>query len=90
MTITAITGVVEVANGEAAATVSIVKASDGTPLSAGQPVHAGVFSATGGAGAYQILSVTPAAAEMEEGERLGLITTGTFAASVGSISVALQ
>jgi hypothetical protein len=89
MTITAITGIVEVANGEEAATISIVKAGDGTPLSSGALVHAGVFNCNGGAGAYQELSPT-APASIAAGERLGLITTGTFAASIGSLTVMFQ
>jgi hypothetical protein len=90
VTILGITGVVEVANGEEGATVSIVKAGDGTPLSAATPIHAGVFNCNGGAGAYQELSPTPSAASLVAGERLGLITTGTFTASIASITVMLQ
>ena len=87
LTITAIVGVVETANG-AAATVSVVKAASGTALSAGTVVHSGSFNANGTAATNQTL--TPTVTALATGDRLGLTSTGTFTASVGSISVTVQ
>lgn len=87
LTITGITGVVEIANG-AAATVSVVKAASGTALSAGTVVHSGSFDANGTAGANQPLTLTTTT--MAAGDRLGIISTGTFTASVANISVYTQ
>jgi hypothetical protein len=87
LTITGITGIVEVANG-AAATITIVKAGSGTPLSGGTPVHSGSFNANGTPATNQTLSLT--VTNINAGERLGLLTTGTFTAAVGDLSVFVQ
>lgn len=86
MTITALTGMVEIPNG-AAATISVVKANAGV-LSAGTVIHSGSFNANGTAGTYQPLTLT--VTSLAAGDRLGLTTTGTWTAAVGSISVVVQ
>lgn len=85
-TITALTGMVEVANG-GTATISVVKANAGV-LSAGTVIHSGSFNANGTAGTYQPLTLT--VTTLAAGDRLGLTTTGTFTAAVGSINVVMQ
>lgn len=87
LTITGITGVVETVNG-AAATVSVVKAASGTALSAGTVVHSGSFDANGTAATNQPLTLT--VTTMNAGDRLGLVSTGTFTNSVANISVFIQ
>lgn len=87
LTITSAVGVVEVANG-AAATITIVKAASGVALSAGTVIHSGSFDANGAEAINQALTLTVTA--MAAGDRLGLITTGTFTNSVGSLSVFVQ
>jgi hypothetical protein len=87
LNITDIVGVVETANG-AAATVSVVKAANNQALSAGTVIHSGSFNANGTAGMNQTLTLTMTT--MNAGDRLGLTSTGTFTASVGSISVMVQ
>jgi hypothetical protein len=87
LTITALVGVAEVLNG-AAATVSVVKATNGQALSAGAAIHSGSFNANATAGTNQTLTLTTTT--MNAGDRLGLVSTGTFTASVGSLSVTVQ
>jgi hypothetical protein len=87
LTIASVTGVVEAANG-AAATVSVMKAASGTALSAGTVIHSGSFNANGAAAVYQNLTLT--VGSMAQGDRLGLVTTGIFTNSVGSLSVSVQ
>jgi hypothetical protein len=87
LTITGITGIVETANG-AAATITVVKAGSGTALSSGTPVHSGSFNANGTPATNQNLSLT--VTNMNAGDRLGLLTTGTFTAAVGDLSVFVQ
>jgi hypothetical protein len=87
LTITSAVGVVETPNG-AAANISVVKASSGTALSAGIPIHSGSFDANGAAAINQTLPVTMTSLAI--GDRLGLISTGTFSASVGSIGITVQ
>lgn len=84
LTITRITGVVEVPNGGPVSVV-VVRAASGVPLASGTPVHTGTFDANGTPGFYLDLSVNVAA--VAPGDRLGLTTTGEFTDSVGSISV---
>jgi hypothetical protein len=84
MTIEAVIGVAEVANG-AAATVTVVKASSGTLASAGTPIHSGSVNANGTAGINQNLTLTITA--MNAGDRLVLQTTGTWTNAVGNITV---
>jgi Collagen triple helix repeat (20 copies) len=84
MTIEAVIGVAEVANG-AAATVTVVKASSGTLASAGTPIHSGSVNANGTAGINQKLTLTITA--MNAGDRLVLQTTGTWTNAVGNITV---
>lgn len=84
MTIEAVIGVAEVANG-AAATVTVVKASSGTLASAGAPIHSGSVNANGPTGVNQNLSLAITA--MNAGDRLVLQTTGTWTAAVGNITV---
>lgn len=85
-TILTLTGMVEVANG-ATGTISVVKASGGL-LSAGTVIHSGSFNANGTVGTYQPLTLT--VTTLAAGDRLGLTTTGTFTAAVGSINVVVQ
>jgi hypothetical protein len=87
LTITSLVGVVETANG-AAATVSVVMAASGTALSAGTVIHSGSFDANANAATNLPLTLTTTA--LPSGSRLGLVSTGTFTASVGSISVTVQ
>jgi|SRR5271165_2203900 len=84
MTIEAVIGVAEVANG-AAATVTVIKASSGTLASAGTPIHTGSVNANGTAGVNQSLTLTVTA--MNAGDRLVLRTTGTWTNAVGNITV---
>lgn len=87
-TIVSLNCIIEVANG-AAATVSVVKAASGTLLSAGTVIHSGSCNAnTATPGAGQPLTLTTTT--MNAGDRLGLITTGTFTSAVGSINVVVQ
>lgn len=87
LTITRITGVVEVPNGGPVSVV-VVRAASGVPLASGTAVHTGTFDANGTPGFYLDLSVNVAA--VAPGDRLGLTTTGEFTDSVGSISVFVQ
>jgi hypothetical protein len=80
-------GVAETLNG-AAATVSVMKAASGTALSAGTVIHSGSFDANASVATNQPLTLTTTA--MASGDRLGLVSNGTFTASVGSISVTVQ
>lgn len=87
LTIVSLVGVADTANG-AAATVSIVKAASGTALSAGTVIHSGSFNANGAANVNQTLTLTTTA--MASGDRLGIVTTGTFTNSVASITVMVK
>jgi hypothetical protein len=84
LTITSLVGVVDTANG-AAATVSVVKAASGTALASGTVIHSGSFNANGTAATNQTLTLTTTT--MASGDRLGLTSTGTFTASIASITV---
>jgi hypothetical protein len=85
MTITLITGIPEVLAGAAAA-CTLYKAASGVALSAGTAVTAiGAFNANVGAGTYQNIGIS--VANLAAGDRLGIVSTGTWTASVGSISV---
>jgi hypothetical protein len=87
LTITTLVGVVETANG-AAATVSVVKATNGQALTAGTVIHSGSFNANGTAATNQTLTLTTTT--MAAGDRLGLTSTGTFTASIASLTVTVQ
>jgi hypothetical protein len=87
LTITSLVGVVEIPN-SIAATVSVVKATNGTPAGSGTVIHNGSFDANGTASTSQTLPLT--VTTMSTGDRLDLITTGTFTASIASISVTVQ
>jgi len=78
------------ANGSPAA-VSVYKNPTWGPsgvLTGGSPVHGGSFDANGVAGVTQ--SLTPTTIALAAGDTLGLVPTGTFAASVGNVTVYLQ
>ena len=87
LTISRITGIVEVQNG-GPGTVAVVRAASGVPLASGTAVHTGTFNANGTPGFYLELTVNVPA--LAPGDRLGLTTTGAFTDSVGSISVVVQ
>lgn len=88
MTITLITGIPEVLAGAAAA-CTLYKAASGVALASGTAVTAvGAFNANTGAGTYQNIGI--AVANLAAGDRLGVVSTGTWTASVGSISVTVQ
>lgn len=90
LTITRISAVAEVANGSAA-DVTVVKAADGTPLSAGTAVHVGSFDADD-PNPGTVRSLTPANTTLPIGWRLGLqadAITG-WTGSVASITVYLD
>jgi hypothetical protein len=82
LTITSIVGVVQALNG-AAANVSIYKGTNGSSLST--VVHSGSFDANASLETNQTLPVT--VPTMNVGDRLGILTTGTFTSSIGSINV---
>jgi hypothetical protein len=87
MTILDLNGVVEVQNG-AAASATVVKTSSGQPLSSGTPIHSGSFDANGSVGSIQSLTLTTTA--MNAGDRLGILTAGTFGASEANLTVSVQ
>jgi hypothetical protein len=87
LTITSLVGVVDTANG-ATATVSVVKAASGTALASGTVIHSGSFNANGTANTNQTLSLTTTT--MASGDRLGLISTGTFTNSIASITATVN
>lgn len=88
LTITGISGFVETPQG-AASNCTLVKAAAGVALSAGtQVTPLNAFNANGTAGTLQSLSIS--VPNLAAGERLGVISSGAFTASVASISVTVQ
>ena len=88
MTVRAIVGAVEVANGSTA-TVTVNHAPSGVACSAGTPLHSGSFNANGTAATDQTLTVTTAS--LAVGDRICLQTTGgtnwNSGAAVGTITI---
>ena len=86
-TITAIRARLELASG-VAATIQPVKAASGTAISAGTALTTGTFNANGTPATNQTmtLSATPANLVLAAGDCIGLVTTGTFTASVGGMT----
>jgi hypothetical protein len=68
-----------------AATISVVKAASGVPLSSGTVLHSGAFNANSNAGADQGLTVTTSS--LANGDRLGLISAGGNFVSGGGVGV---
>ena len=81
MTVNAIVGAVEVANGSAA-TVVVNHAPSGVACSAGTALHSGSFNANGTAATDQTLTVTTAS--LAVGDWICLQTTGGSNRSSGS------
>ena len=88
MTVNAIVGAVEVANGSAA-TVVVNHAPSGVACSAGSALHSGSFNANGTAATDQTLTVTTAS--LAVGDRICLQTTGgsnwNSGSAVGTITI---
>jgi hypothetical protein len=88
MTVNAIVGAVEVANGSTA-TVAVNHAPSGVACSAGSALHSGSFNANGNAATDQILTVTTAS--LAVGDRICLQTTGgtnwSSGSAVGTITI---
>ena len=88
MTVNAIVGAVEVANGSAA-TVVVNHAPSGVACSAGTALHSGSFNANGTAATDQTLTVTTAS--LAVGDRICLQTTGgsnwSSGSAVGTITI---
>jgi len=88
MTVNAIVGAVEVANGSTA-TVAVNHAPSGVACSAGTALHSGSFNANGTAATDQTLTVTTAS--LAVGDRICLQTTGgsnwSSGSAVGTITI---
>jgi hypothetical protein len=88
MTVNAIVGAVEVANGSTA-TVAVNHAPSGVACSSGTALHSGSFDANGTAAADQTLTVTTAS--LAVGDRICLQTTGgsnwSSGSAVGTITI---
>jgi hypothetical protein len=88
MTVNAIVGAVEVANGSTA-TVTVNHAPSGVACSAGTALHSGSFNANGTAAADQSLTVTTTS--LAVGDRICLQTTGgtnwNSGSAVGTITI---
>lgn len=83
-----IIGSIEVASG-AASTATVKKAPSGTNLAGGTALHTGSFNANGTAATNQTLTLSSTAADLEiaAGDRIGIVTTGTWTLSAGGITV---
>src|SRR5262249_50261787 len=88
MTVNAIVGAVEVANGSTA-TVTVNRVPSGTACSAGTALHSGSFNANGAAGTDQSFTVTTPS--LAVGDRICLQTTGgtnwNSGSAVGTITI---
>jgi hypothetical protein len=88
LTVNAIVGAVEVANGSTA-TIAVNHAPSGVACSAGSALHSGSFNANGNPATDQILTVTTAS--LEVGDRICLQTTGgsnwSSESAIGTITI---
>lgn len=91
MMVGGITGRLETAEG-GAADLTIVKAADGTALSAGTALHTGVFDADGTPATNQTLTLAASLATraLSVGDCVGIQTTGAWTTSTGNLTIVLK